>query len=109
MIFNTRRWHFAYTCILEEHVRRAQRNWDWNHMKCHRDTCRSYAKIYHSKLTTKQPSADIDNKLAEHEKKLDIFNLVIIRQQIEMEVRFSEIININRDELLIITVTLYFR
>ncbi|KAJ8665252.1 hypothetical protein QAD02_006914 [Eretmocerus hayati] len=79
-------WHFAYTCILEEHVRRAKRNWDWNHMKCHRDTCRSYAQVYQKKLTTKNPSPKIEEELTEHEHKLDIVNLVIIRQQIEMEV-----------------------
>lgn len=67
-------------------MRRAQRNWDWNHMKCHRDTCRSYAQIYQTILTSKKPPPDIDQQLAEHEHKLDIFNLVIIRQQIEMEV-----------------------
>ncbi|XP_023289292.1 vacuolar protein sorting-associated protein 13 isoform X2 [Orussus abietinus] len=79
-------WHFAYKCVLEETVRRCQRNWDWNHMKEHRDTCRDYAKVYHSKLTTKKVTQDIDTRLTECEKKLDIFNLVIIRQQIEMEV-----------------------
>lgn len=58
-------------------------------MKCHRDTCRNYAQIYQTKLTSKKPPPDIDQQLAEHEHKLDIFNLVIIRQQIEMEVSFS--------------------
>lgn len=80
------RWHFAYTCVLEENVRRNQRNWDWNHMKNHRDTCKSYAKVYQSKLKSKKVNSEIEAKLAEHEMKLDIFNLVIIRQQIEMEV-----------------------
>ncbi|XP_031777535.1 vacuolar protein sorting-associated protein 13 isoform X3 [Nasonia vitripennis] len=79
-------WRFAYTCVLEEQVRRAQNNWDWNHMRCHRDTCRSYAKAYQTKLTTKKPSLDLEKQLTEHEQKLDIFNLIIIRQQIEMEV-----------------------
>lgn len=55
-------------------------------MKEHRDTCREYAKCYQTKLTSKNPIADIEKQLTEHERKLDIFNLVIIRQQIEMEV-----------------------
>jgi vacuolar protein sorting-associated protein 13A/C len=80
------RWKFAYTCIVEETVRRCQRNWDWNHMKQHRDTCRSYAKSYHTKLTNKKIAQDIVDHLTECEKILDIFNLVIIRQQIELEV-----------------------
>ncbi|XP_076183155.1 vacuolar protein sorting 13C isoform X2 [Ptiloglossa arizonensis] len=79
-------WHFAYICVLEETVRRNHRNWDWNHMKQHRDFCRKYASIYQTKLTSKKVSQEIEDCLTDCEKKLDIFNLVIIRQQIEMEV-----------------------
>ncbi|XP_011874480.1 PREDICTED: vacuolar protein sorting-associated protein 13C isoform X2 [Vollenhovia emeryi] len=79
-------WHFAYTCVLEETVRRCRRNWDWNHMKQHRDTCRAYAEAYQTKLTTKKLAKEIDERLTDCETTLDIFNLVIIRQQIEMEV-----------------------
>lgn len=79
-------WRFAYTCVLEETVRRCHRNWDWNHMKEHRDTCRMYAEAYQTKLTAKKVVKDIEEQLTNCEKKLDIFNLVIIRQQIEMEV-----------------------
>ncbi|XP_076249315.1 vacuolar protein sorting 13C isoform X2 [Calliopsis andreniformis] len=79
-------WHFAYTCVLEETVRRNRRNWEWNHMKQHRDMCRDYAKVYQIKLTTKKVAQEIEDRLTECEKKLDLFNLVIIRQQIEMEV-----------------------
>ncbi|XP_012058655.1 PREDICTED: vacuolar protein sorting-associated protein 13C [Atta cephalotes] len=79
-------WRFAYTCILEETVRRCHRNWNWDHMKLHRDTCRAYAKVYQIKLTTKKLAKEIEERLTNYERKLDIFNLVIIRQQIEMEV-----------------------
>ncbi|XP_011630655.2 LOW QUALITY PROTEIN: vacuolar protein sorting-associated protein 13 [Pogonomyrmex barbatus] len=79
-------WRFAYTCVLEETVRRCRRNWDWNHMKDHRDTCRAYAEAYQTKLTTKKLAKEIDERLTDYETRLDIFNLVIIRQQIEMEV-----------------------
>ncbi|KAL0119958.1 hypothetical protein PUN28_007968 [Cardiocondyla obscurior] len=79
-------WHFAYTCVLEETVRRCRRNWNWNHMKQHRDTCRVYAEAYQTKLTAKKLAKEIEERLTECESKLDIFNLVIIRQQIEMEV-----------------------
>ncbi|XP_039312283.1 vacuolar protein sorting-associated protein 13 isoform X2 [Solenopsis invicta] len=79
-------WHFAYTCVLEETVRRCRRNWDWNHMKRHRDTCRIYAEAYQTKLTTKKLAKEIEEQLTHCERNLDIFNLVIIRQQIEMEV-----------------------
>lgn len=79
-------WHFAYTCVLEETVRRCRRNWNWIHMKQHRDTCRDYAQAYQTKLTTKKLAKEIAEQLTHCEMKLDIFNLVIIRQQIEMEV-----------------------
>ncbi|XP_015584675.1 vacuolar protein sorting-associated protein 13 isoform X2 [Cephus cinctus] len=79
-------WRFAYTCIMEETVRRLRRNWNWVNMKEHRDTCRVYAKAYQTKLTTKKVAQDIDKCITDCETKLDIFNLVIIRQQIEMEV-----------------------
>ncbi|XP_076225482.1 vacuolar protein sorting 13C isoform X3 [Nomia melanderi] len=79
-------WHFAYTCILEETVRRNRKNWDWNHMKQHRDLCREYAEVYQTKLTTKKVVQEIEDRLTKCEMNLDIFNLVIIRQQIEMEV-----------------------
>lgn len=55
-------------------------------MKEHRDMCRDYAKVYQTKLTTKKCTQEVENRITECEKKLDIFNLVIIRQQIEMEV-----------------------
>lgn len=86
MILLIFRWKFAYTCVLEEEVRRSRRNWDWNNMKLHRDTCRHYAKVYQTKLTSKKVPAGIDEHITECERKLDIFNLVIIRQQIELEV-----------------------
>ncbi|CAL1678435.1 unnamed protein product [Lasius platythorax] len=79
-------WHFAYTCVLEETVRRCRRIWDWTYMKAYRDTCRDYAQAYQMKLTTKKLTKENEERLTHCETKLDIFNLVIIRQQIELEV-----------------------
>lgn len=61
-------------------------------MKAHRDMCREYAQGYQVKLTTKKVTKDIEECLTNYEKKLDLFNLVIIRQQIEMEVSIMSII-----------------
>lgn len=55
-------------------------------MKQHRDTCKQYAKAYQTKLTAKKCPLEVEEQINEYESKLDIFNLVIIRQQIEMEV-----------------------
>ncbi|CAH0729406.1 unnamed protein product, partial [Brenthis ino] len=80
-------WHFAYKCILEEEVRRRRRNWTWDHMVAHRNLCKDYAAAYHTKLSSKGKVAkDQQCVLDEAEKSLDLFNLVVIRQRIEMEV-----------------------
>lgn len=79
-------WKFAYKCVLEEHVVRCRRNWNWAHMKQHRDLCREYAEVYQTKLTSKKPVPAIEERLTHCERHLDLFNLVVIRQQIELEV-----------------------
>ncbi|XP_034830205.1 intermembrane lipid transfer protein Vps13 isoform X2 [Maniola hyperantus] len=80
-------WHFAFKCILEEEVKRRRRNWDWNHMLAHRQLCKDYASAYQSKLSNKgKVSAENKCVLDKAEKTLDLFNLVVIRQKIEMEV-----------------------
>ncbi|XP_074114843.1 vacuolar protein sorting 13C isoform X2 [Cotesia typhae] len=79
-------WKFAYKCVLEEHVIRCRRNWNWAHMKQHRDLCREYAEVYQIKLTSKKPVSAIEERLTHCERHLDLFNLVVIRQQIELEV-----------------------
>ncbi|XP_075971796.1 vacuolar protein sorting 13C isoform X2 [Anticarsia gemmatalis] len=80
-------WQFAYKCILEEEVRRRRRNWDWTHMLAHRQLCKDYASAYQCKLSSKgKVSTEQQCVLNEAEKTLDLFNLVVIRQKIEMEV-----------------------
>ncbi|KAK3913373.1 Vacuolar protein sorting-associated protein 13 [Frankliniella fusca] len=79
-------WHFAYKCILEDEVKRKQRNWSWNVMREHRGLCKSYAAAYKQKLTLKKIPAELTIQLQEMENKLDVFNIVLIRQRIEVEV-----------------------
>ncbi|XP_013171259.1 PREDICTED: vacuolar protein sorting-associated protein 13A isoform X1 [Papilio xuthus] len=80
-------WHFAYTCILEDEVRRRRKNWDWTHMLSHRQLCKDYASAYQCKLTNKgKVTTDQNNTICQAEKSLDLLNLVVIRQRIEMEV-----------------------
>ncbi|CAH0605439.1 unnamed protein product [Chrysodeixis includens] len=80
-------WRFAYKCILEEEVLRRRRNWDWTHMLAHRQLCKDYANAYQSKLSSKgKVNSDLQCVLDNAEKCLDLFNLVVIRQRIEMEV-----------------------
>ncbi|XP_047510768.1 vacuolar protein sorting-associated protein 13 isoform X2 [Pieris napi] len=80
-------WRFAYKCILEEEVLRRRKNWDWKHMLSHRQLCKDYASAYQNKLTCRgKVSTEYQCVLDEAEKTLDLFNLVVIRQQIELEV-----------------------
>ena len=80
------RWHFAYTSILEEEIRRRRKNWDWIHIRKHRKTCNDYAKAYQTKLVTAKPPADVVQTCQQCEKELDVLNIVLIRQKIEVEV-----------------------
>ncbi|RZF46695.1 hypothetical protein LSTR_LSTR002558 [Laodelphax striatellus] len=77
-------WQYAYTCILEEEVRRRRRNWDWVHIFTHRANCRKYAEAYQAKLISANKESDETCK--ECELALDAFNIVLIRQKIEVEV-----------------------
>lgn len=77
-------WHFAYKCVLEHDVRRVKRNWDWNRIKYHRMLCKEYKNLYERKVQSNL----IDNaeaRLKELEKELDAFNIIIIRQRVELE------------------------
>lgn len=73
---------------MEGEVTRKRKNWDWNHISDHRNMCREYACAYQTKLQTakNKVSPDLECLLNKCEKKLDLFNLVVIRQRIEMEV-----------------------
>ncbi|KAL4216396.1 Vacuolar protein [Mactra antiquata] len=78
-------WHYAYTCILEETVRRRRKMWAWSTMKAHRDMKNRYREAYIEKLENKKVSGDLQKKLDECEKYLDVFNITVIRQQAEVE------------------------
>ncbi|XP_052264161.1 intermembrane lipid transfer protein VPS13A-like [Dreissena polymorpha] len=78
-------WHFAYTSILEEMVRRRRRMWSWQHIKLHRDSKLRYKEAYVRKLEAKKVPADLQKTLDECEEFLDVFNLTVLRQQAEVE------------------------
>lgn len=78
-------WQFAFKCVLEQ-VRQYRRNWDWNHIRRHRQMCKEYGKMYKTKLQSKKLPANFQTRLTELEKELDAFNIIIIRQSVELEV-----------------------
>jgi len=73
-------WEYAFTCILEEDVRRRFRMWSWSHIKQHRDLCRKYKEKYKERLkkmtSSKTSLADINDM----EMKLNVVSIVIFRQ-----------------------------
>lgn len=71
-------------------MQRRRRNWDWTHMLNHRQLCKDYASAYQTKLTNKgKVTPDQKTLIEKAEKRLDLLNLVVIRQRIEMEVCYS--------------------
>ncbi|KAF4519296.1 hypothetical protein B566_EDAN005234 [Ephemera danica] len=80
-------WHFAYQCILETEVRRRRNNFNWDRIRKHRAMCRDYEAAYKQKLEAKKPSAELLKILEDLERKLDPFNLIIMRQRAEVKVQ----------------------
>lgn len=85
-------WHFAYESILETEIKRRKKNWSWDNMLEHRNLCRSYADAYRAKITAKKVSKDIQQRVGFHEEKLDLFNLLLIRNRVDLEVEKSGIL-----------------
>lgn len=67
----------------------------------HRQLCQKYALAYQNKLICKgKVGADQKCVLDEAEKKLDLFNLVVIRQRIDLEVRLCFLVPPGADNVL---------
>lgn len=81
----TRWWNYCYTCILEETVRRRRRMFSWEHIKNHRNTMKKYKEAYIKKLSIKKVSSDVKQLLEEYEKSLDVFSILLMRQQADVE------------------------
>ena len=79
------RWNYCYLCILED-IQRKHRNWSWDHMKAHRNTCRQYKKLYKLKAANQKMSQEQVRDLEFCEQQLDVFNITLARKQAEMEV-----------------------
>ena len=80
-------WHFAYTCILEETVRRRRKMWSWSNISRHRTLCKEYRGLYKTKLLTSKPPSDLLAKIEKCEKELDVMNITLMRQQADLEVK----------------------
>lgn len=55
----------------------------------HRNMCRLYAEAYRTKLTSKKLPNDVQQCIDQHEGHLDLFNLILIRNRVDLEVEKS--------------------
>lgn len=78
-------WRFAKNCILS----RRWRGIDWEQLKRHCITCRTYASAYMRKLQAGITVPDyLGSELCKCESELDVFNIIRIRRQVEAEVEW---------------------
>ncbi|CAH8474501.1 unnamed protein product [Schistosoma turkestanicum] len=84
------RWHFAYNAILEEFVRRRRRMWSWEHISKHRKISREYIAIWRKKLSGDKLNQTHLANLEAYEEFLDVFNIVLCRQQAELQFNASK-------------------
>ncbi|XP_032088640.1 vacuolar protein sorting-associated protein 13C [Thamnophis elegans] len=84
---NTKQWwKYAGNCILDLHIKRYTQMWSWDHIKSHRQLLKSYKNVYKVKLTQTKLSEENQKQIQDLEKALDVFNIVLARQQAQTEV-----------------------
>lgn len=79
-------WHFAITSVMEEQIRKKNRSYTWENIQEHRRICRLYAEAHKERSLSKKPSATVELTCNLAEQKLDLFNLMLIRKRIQLEV-----------------------
>uniref|UniRef100_A0A8C2YMD7 Vacuolar protein sorting 13 homolog C n=1 Tax=Chinchilla lanigera TaxID=34839 RepID=A0A8C2YMD7_CHILA len=79
-------WKYAIDSVLEVHVRRCTQMWSWCNIKKHRELLKSYKVAYRNKLTQTKVSEEVQKEIQDLEKTLDVFNIILARQQAQVEV-----------------------
>uniref|UniRef100_A0A8C4LBK7 Vacuolar protein sorting 13 homolog C n=1 Tax=Equus asinus asinus TaxID=83772 RepID=A0A8C4LBK7_EQUAS len=79
-------WKYAIDSVLEVHIRRYTQMWSWSNIKKHRQLLKSYKNAYKNKLTQTKISEEIQKQIQDLEKTLDVFNIILARQQAQVEV-----------------------
>ncbi|XP_055453879.1 intermembrane lipid transfer protein VPS13C isoform X3 [Psammomys obesus] len=82
-------WKYAIDSVLEVHIRRYTQMWSWSNIKKHRQLLKSYKIAYKNKLTQTKVSEEIQKQIQDLEKNLDVFNIILVRQQAQVEVIHS--------------------
>ena len=78
-------WKFAITAVIESEVKRRIKEWTWSCIKNHRETLKSYYEVY-TELYFNPEDEDLIESATELEKNLDVFNIILVRRQVENEV-----------------------
>ncbi|XP_055571763.1 intermembrane lipid transfer protein VPS13C isoform X2 [Falco cherrug] len=78
-------WKYAGSSVLEVHIKRHTRMWSWNNIKQHRQLLKSYKNVYKNKLTQSKLSEETQRQIQDLERKLDVFNIILARQQAQVE------------------------
>ncbi|XP_058667729.1 intermembrane lipid transfer protein VPS13C [Ammospiza caudacuta] len=78
-------WKYAGNSVLEVHIRRRTRMWSWSNIKQHRQLLKSYKNVYKNKLTQSKLSEETQKQIQDLERKLDVFNTILARQQAQVE------------------------
>ncbi|XP_060030384.1 intermembrane lipid transfer protein VPS13C [Erinaceus europaeus] len=79
-------WKYAIDSVLEVHIRRCTQMWSWSNIKKHRQLVKNYKNTYKSKLTQTKSSEELQKQIQDLEKSLDVFNIILARQQAQVEV-----------------------
>uniref|UniRef100_A0AAV2LMA9 Vacuolar protein sorting 13 homolog C n=1 Tax=Knipowitschia caucasica TaxID=637954 RepID=A0AAV2LMA9_KNICA len=81
-------WRYAFSSIMEVHVRCRSNMWSWSSIKQHRETLKIYKREYKNKLLSSggKTSLETEQHVQDLEKVLDVFSITLIRQQAKMEV-----------------------
>ncbi|KAJ8973736.1 hypothetical protein NQ317_012875 [Molorchus minor] len=77
-------WYFAYVCVLND-IKRKNNNWDYNHMKKYRDSCREYKEMYKKYIKKLLKGPEL-TRFDDLERELDLSSIVILRGQVEMDI-----------------------
>ncbi|XP_051484024.1 intermembrane lipid transfer protein VPS13C isoform X2 [Apus apus] len=78
-------WEYAGNSVLEVHIKRHTQMWSWSNIKRHRQLLKSYKNTYKNKLTQSKLSEETQRQIQDLERKLDVFNIILARQQAQVE------------------------
>ncbi|XP_076880007.1 intermembrane lipid transfer protein VPS13C isoform X2 [Brachyhypopomus gauderio] len=82
-------WMYAINSVLEVHIKRYNQMWSWTNIWNHRQMLRAYKVAHRAKLSQSKIQEDTEKQILELEKVLDVFNIILARQQAQMEMVHS--------------------